>query len=239
MKNPLSKKKPNKLDQVKNIQYIVEEDLPEEIHIEATATPETNTDDAPTIGIETIKDVSQEELIEEDDDEEYVYVTPHYTMNAILITALFFIIGFVCVFVFTHSAIEETIRNEYIEAGYIQTKNAVAGPEDIMEGKTAYVNGELVTGTFTPLDTSNATATADDIMEGASAYVNGEKIYGSIQQFVQEPYYMPETKEIVIPKGVYISGSILVKGDPNLTPDSIKEGVSIFGVKGTYKGTEY
>ena len=235
MKNPFARKKTE--EKVSNVEYVVNEQ-PEvqEIHIEATE-PHVPADELPTIGIETIKDVQPEEVYEEEDDEEeYVYVTPHYTLNAILITLLFVIIGATAVFFYTRGTIEQSIRAEYAKAGYIQTRNAVAKPGDIAEGKTAYVNGELVVGTFVPLDTSNATATPDDIMEGSSAYVNGVKISGTIKQYPQDMYYIPGTENIVIPKGVYISGSILIRGDSYLLPEYIKEGVTIFGVKGTYKG---
>lgn len=228
MKNLFARKKTEE----QNVEYVVNE--PEEIHIEATE-PKVTADESPTIGIETIKDVKPEEIYE-DDDEEYVYVTPHYTLNAILITLLFVIIGAAAVFFYTRGMIEDSIRAEYAAAGYIQTKNAVAQPGDIAEGKTAYVNGQLVTGTFVPLDTSNATATPEDMMEGSTAYVNGVRISGKIKQYPQEQYYIPGTDKIVIPKGVYISGSILVKGDAYLSPENIKDGVTIFGVKGTYKG---
>jgi hypothetical protein len=231
MKNPFARKKNE--EKLNDVEYIINQ--PEEIHIEATE-PRVPADESPTIGIETIKDVKPEELYEEDDDEEYVYVTPHYTLNAILITLLFVVIGATAVFFYTRGMIEQSIRAEYAAAGYIQTKNAVAQSGDIAEGKTAYVNGQLVTGTFVPLDTSNATATADDLMEGATAYVNGVKITGKIKQYPQDQYYMPGTDSIVIPKGVYISGSILVRGSAYLLPENIKEGVTIFGVKGTYKG---
>jgi len=32
-----------------------------------------------------------------------------------------------------------------------------------------------------------------------------------------------------------MSGNITLKGDANLKPENIKEGVTIFGIKGTYK----
>ena len=44
--------------------------------------------------------------------------------------------------------------------------------------------------------------------------------------------YTPGTEDIVIPKGWYLMGDQVIKGDENLIPHNIVKGAEIFGVKG-------
>lgn len=69
-----------------------------------------------------------------------------------------------------------------ILAADVNTEDGTATPEDIVEGKTAYVNNERVHGTAKlGTDTSDADATPNDILSPKTAYVNGQKIIGNIQ----------------------------------------------------------
>ena len=59
------------------------------------------------------------------------------------------------------------------------TSDADATAGDIMSGKSAYVNGVKVDGSYTLAGaTSDANAAAGDIVSGKTAYVNGSKITG-------------------------------------------------------------
>ena len=208
---------------------------------ELTRQMEYVTEDEPTRSY-TVADVTNntkairfDDEEYEDEDDEYEYVTPHYGLNAFMLTLLFAVIGAVTVFVLMHQSMAAEIRQIYLDQGYMLTKDAFATSNDIAEGKTAYVNGKLVTGTYVDINTSTATATAGDILRGYTAYVNGVKITGNIPTFPLSAYYIPSTKDITIPKGYYIADDIIIQGDSNLLAKNIKKGVTIFKVAGSYE----
>lgn len=51
--------------------------------------------------------------------------------------------------------------------------------------------------------------------------------------------YVPTKKDLTINSGVYLTGNQTIKGEPNLIPDNILEGKSIFGVNGTVPVSKY
>lgn len=181
-----------------------------------------------------------------------------------------------------------------------------ATAQDILEGETAWVNGQQITGTATPSSiAADATATAQTILSPYTAYVASGKVTGTIQTntsdnvtinanevSVESGYYgeqvsvsiptatqavpsitvsesglitatatqesgyveqgtqnatqqlstkgaqtiVPSTADQTIASGIYTTGTQTIQGDANLLPTNIKDGISIFGVLGTYTG---
>ena len=121
------------------------------------------------------------------------------------------------------------------------TSDANATNNDILSGKTAYVNGSKITGVCNyDSNTSDANATNAQILEGKTAYVKGNKITGTMQNIgsvngvinnISTPYNIQQG---------YHNGSGIV--DINSTekakivPENIKKDVEILGVVGTHEG---
>lgn len=104
--------------------------------------------------------------------------------------------------------------------------------------------GKAVTGTMpTVADaTGDATATAAGILSGATAYVAGAKITGQMPNVGQQTITIDDkSDEIAITAG-YHDGSGVAKLDSTekskLIAGNIKSGVSLFGITGTYTGSE-
>ena len=114
------------------------------------------------------------------------------------------------------------------------TADATAAESDIAPGKIAYSKGNKIIGTFT----SDANAVESSIRSGFSAYVNGIKIVGNIPN-KGAATIIPTPYDQSISAGQYLTGNQTIKGDANLAAQNIKDGISIFGVRGNYKPSDY
>lgn len=91
--------------------------------------------------------------------------------------------------------------------------SATATADDIKTGKTAYVNGEEITGAHVEATlaemTADANATANDIMLGYTAYINGEKITGTHEcdEGIDTNDATASTEDILFGETAYVGGS--------------------------------
>lgn len=129
-------------------------------------------------------------------------------------------------------AYNNTLKNMKNE-GYVIMEPCNATEEDILAGKTAYVNGKLITGTKEVLDTNGCTASADVIMEGKKAYINGRLVVGTLKT-LETTTLIGKAAGNQTEQHVYMARNIVIPAEPNLLAENIKASITIYGVTGTY-----
>ncbi len=138
----------------------------------------------------------------------------------------------------TNMYLSDRVLKDMKSEGYVLTDDATATENDILTGKTAYVNGRMITGVKEVLDTDDATADSDKIVKGKTGYVNGQIVIGTLD-LIQAQELLPTTSALTIDAKAYLAGDIVILGDPNLVAENIKNNIQIFGVNGRYvPGTE-
>ena len=164
----------------------------------------------------------------------------------IIKTALFPLILFVCIAGIANAepagtthvlgAKKQTLTsaNDTVNAGYYAATTLSAVDQDLTAGNIAVSTTIFgILGTFTYDATP---AAAGDILSGKNTYVNGTKITGTVPAGANVTGGNG-VLAVPIPNGLYSGGDkTATANDTNLTAGNIKDGVTIFGVTGTYKG---
>lgn len=126
---------------------------------------------------------------------------------------------------YTPSAESQTIPAGYTKGGTVWGDSDLIA-DNIKKGASIF----NVEGTYSGLDTTDATAIASDIIQGKTAYVQDIKIEGTMKDHGTVDI-TPSTIDQIIEDG-HIT-KVLVIGDPNLLPENIKLGTTMFGIEGT------
>ena len=124
---------------------------------------------------------------------------------------------------------------------------ATAYSEHVRSGKTFYKDGILYGGTMedatVSIDSNNGITIDSNtgIITAKATYNSGYVTSGSTSNTKQlttkgATNWTPGRDIQTIAAGTYLTGTQTIKGDSNLIASNIKNGVSIFGVAGTYSG---
>lgn len=104
----------------------------------------------------------------------------------------------------------------------LDTSDATAGPDDILVGMTAYVNGEKIVGTHV-CDTDDGGGGEDEgDDDGGETVLNDVRVEPTGEEFT----ILPE-------EGTDGFSSVQVAGDENLKAENILRDITIYGVTGT------
>ena len=172
------------------------------------------------------------------------------------------------------SQIVNALDGKASNSGGIDTSDATATAADILLDKTAYVNGEKITGTIATKTSSNLTTSGKTVTVPAGYYAS--QVTKDVSTATQATpsisvnssglitasatqtagYVAAGTKsatkqlttqaaktvtptasaQTAVASGTYTTGAVTVAGDANLVASNIRNGVSIFGVSGSYEG---
>lgn len=140
-------------------------------------------------------------------------------------------------------ASEFSSRIEAIETGIDTTLSNGATSADIRVGKSSYANGEKIDGSMPDVEvTMGDISVSSSGLITATASLSGNGYIDTAPQPVTRQLVTQggktitptTTSQTAIATGRYAIGTVTVAGDTNLQSQYIKDGVIIFGVKGSY-----
>lgn len=136
----------------------------------------------------------------------------------------------------------ELLQNKAVPTG-VDTSDATATADDILEGETAYVDGVKLTGTIPKVSVATPSVTISssglitaEVTQDAGYITSATKSTTRQLTTKSATTITPSTStKTAVPTGVYTTGDITVAGDADLIANNIKSGVSIFGVTGNFE----
>lgn len=137
--------------------------------------------------------------------------------------------------IYTPSASEQYINSgQYLSGTQIISGDYNLIADNIKNGVSIF----NVTGTHVGIESlTESNVSSDDIKNGKIAYGNnGEKIIGTAYTINQSVTITPSADKRYLKPGFY--NGINIPGDSDLVAANIKKDIEIFGVTGTYEGTD-
>lgn len=111
----------------------------------------------------------------------------------------------------------------------LNTNDATAEVNDIVNAKTAYVNAEKITGNLA----FDGNATVNDVVASKTFFSDDPqtKLTGVVASLGATTYTPTTANQAIVNK--YLTGLQTIKGDANLIPENIKYGTTLFNVLGS------
>lgn len=137
-----------------------------------------------------------------------------------------------------------SIEDQEIASGvYLEGNQTIKGDANLIsENIKAGISIFGVSGDTNIVDTTEDenSASSNNVQSGRVAFVNGAKIIGNVETLDTTEIIPTIGDQVIATQSAkkFIDKGLTVKGDANLLPEHIKEGVEIFGVVGTYIGEE-
>lgn len=128
----------------------------------------------------------------------------------------------------------------------IDTSDATAVESEVLAGEIFYANGVKKTGTMPSYNTDNVSVewrlssvpqgSGDatmvvDVEEGH--YEAGSYPVGTLAMYKPPNPIIPDTGDMTLPGGAWYMNGVTIKGEPNLKPENIRSGITMFGIPGS------